>query len=96
MSIIITGRTGKSLREIIKELGNKSYDYIEFRSRWSDKYDEQYDEFWGACSYNSDTEELIPLDHDSYSLDDLYNEYEEWRKNDKLCLTIWERGQEEG
>lgn len=95
--IIETGNTGISLREIIAKLGNKSYPFIECRCKWTDPDGTKYDEFWGSCSYNNETRELIPLDHDSYSLDDLYNEWEEWQDleekyfdNGQICLTVWE------
>lgn len=99
--LIVTGNTGISLREIIAKLGNKSYPYIEVRCKWTKHDGTRCDEFWGSCSYNNETGELIPLDHDSYSLDDLYNEWEEWQDleekyfdNRQICLTIWEYGEE--
>lgn len=99
--LIVTGNTGISLREIIAKLGNKSYPYIEVRCKWTKHDGTRCDEFWGSCSYNNETGELRSLDHDSYSLDDLYNEWEEWQDldekyfdNGQICLTVWEYGEE--
>ena len=90
--IIETGSTGTPLKDIINNLGNKKYDYIEFRCKWIENNEEQ-DEFFGACSYDNITNTLIPLDGDSYSLYDLYEEYEEWQDtNNRNCLTVWEYG----
>jgi hypothetical protein len=88
--IIETGTTGIPLREIIKQLGNKSYSYIVFRCKWTDKDGKIYDEFWGSCSYNSKTKELTSFDGDSYSLDDLYDEWKEYALKD--VLVVWEHG----
>lgn len=92
--IIETGTTGITLREIIKQLGNKSYPYITFRCKWTDKDGRKvYDEFWGTCSYNNKTEELTPLDGDSYSLNDLYNDWKEYTLADGTrALIVWEYG----
>ena len=94
---ITTSKTGIPLREIIKNLGNKSYPYIEFRCKWTEEDGLEYDEYFGACSYDNQTGILTPLDHDSYSLDDLYNEWDEWQDlkeehfdKDQFLLTVWE------
>jgi len=98
MAVLFKGETGKPLREIIKKLGNKSYSYIECRYKWTDQ-DGEHDDFWGCCSYNNETKMLSPLDGDFYSLDDLYNEWEEWADeeiyNGEICLTIWGYGRVE-
>ena len=98
--IIETKNTGISLREIIAQLGNKSYPYIECRYKWTERDGTQCDVFCGSCAYDSKTGELISLDHDSYFLDDLYNEWEEWQDleekyfdNEQICLTVWEYGE---
>ena len=46
----------------------------------------------GICSYNNGV--LTPLDGDTYSLDDLYEEWEESYTYDgtSLILTVWEYG----
>lgn len=97
MAFINTGYKGIPLREIIKQLGNKDYNFIEIRCKWKEK-NEEFDEFIGACSYKKG--ELMPLDGDTYSLDDLYVEYKEWvdlEENEvdggKLILTVWELGE---
>ena len=36
--------------------------------------------------------ELKALDGDSYSLDDLYVEWEEYIEDECICLTVWEYG----
>lgn len=96
MAIIDTGFEGTPLREIIQLLGNKDYPYVEFRCKWEDN-GEKFDEFFGACAYTVGS--LVPLDGDTYSLDDLYAEWEEWvdieemvSDNGALCLTVWESG----
>ena len=90
--IINTGERGIPLKEIIKKLGNKSYSYIDCRCKWEEN-GYKYDEYFGSCSYDSKTEILTPLDYDSYSLDDLYEEWEEWKDNNgQINLTVWEQG----
>jgi len=93
---IFIRRSGKPLRKIIEELGNKSYSYIEMRCKWKDK-DEEYDEFWGCCYYDNTLKKLFPLDGDSYSLDDLYDEWKEYDTDlyENPCLTVWEYGRVE-
>ena len=96
MSIIITGERGIPLKTIIDKLGNKSYSYIEVRCRW-EKNEYNYDEYIGSCSYDNKTKTLSPHDFDSYSLDDLYEEWEEWKDdNGHINLTVWEWGTIEG
>ena len=92
MAIINAGKTGTPLSEIIERLGNKSYSYIECRIQW-EQNGKKYDEFWGACAYNGKTKALMPLDMDSYSLEDLYEKWEEWQNGKgEDCLTVWEAG----
>lgn len=98
MAVIETGNTGKPLKDIIAELGNKSYPFIECRCKWTEN-DEEHDEFFGECAYDNETKELKSLDGDNYSLEDLYEEYEEWLDEDEefsdggqFCLTVWEHG----
>jgi len=86
MGYIYTGEKGIPLREIIEKLGNKNYTQIICRCKYEDYYGEMHDEFFGGCRYENG--ELIPLDGDSYSLDDLYEEWEE----DGEYLTVWESG----
>lgn len=86
------GYKGVSLKEIIKNLGNKNYSFIECRCKWIDEKGQEQDDFFGACSYNNGV--LTPLDGDSYSLDDLYVEWKEFLdKEEKYCLTVWEYGE---
>lgn len=99
MAVIETGTTGRPLKDIIEELGNKSYPLIECRLKWTDENGNENDDFWGECAYDADKKELIPLDGDSYSLEDLYEEYEEWLDEEEkiadggaICLTVWEQG----
>lgn len=90
---LYTGGKGKSLREIIEELGNKSYNTIECRCLYSFNGQEQ-DEFFGACSYNNETKTLKALDGDTYSLDDLYIKWEESLDcENNIRLTVWEYGE---
>ena len=94
--IIYTGERGIPLKEIIKKLGNKSYPFIEVRCRWTEN-EYNYNEYIGSCSYDNKTKTLFPHDFDSYSLDDLYEEWEEWRDdNDQINLTVWKGGTIEG
>lgn len=90
MGYLYTGGKGISLKEIIKNLGNKNYDFIECRCRWNDNGQEQ-DDFFGACSYSDGV--LTSLDGDSYSLDDLYVEWKELIDDDgQMVLTVWSYG----
>ncbi len=92
MPILETGTKGKKLRDIIAELGNKSYPFIECRCKWADENGDN-DEFYGGCAYDAKTGELKHFDGDTYSLDDLYEEYEErYFENGTICLTVWEYG----
>lgn len=85
-------KSGTPLWKIIEELGNKSYFYIECRYKWADQ-DGDHDDFWGCCSYNNETKMLSSVDGDSYSLNDLYDEWVEWQAdNGEQCLTVWEYG----
>lgn len=88
MSYLYTGEKGVPLKEIIEKLGNKNYSYIECRCKWVDENGQEQDDFFGACSYKDGI--LAPLDGDSYSLDDLYTEWEESKDDEKLILTVWE------
>lgn len=91
--VLETGTKGISLREIIAKLGNKTYSYIECRCKWSEE-EEQIDMFFGCCSYDNKTNILTPLDGDSYSLDDLYIEWEEFDDdNGQICLIVWKNGE---
>ena len=90
----------KTLAEIIEQFGNKSYPYIECRCKWTGKDGIEHDDFWGACSYDNVTKKLTPLDGDSYSLGDVYDEWEEWQDLDEayfdggqILLTVWEHGE---
>lgn len=95
MAIIVTGESGIPLKDIIAKLGNKSYCSITCRCKWTEN-GEEYDELFGACSYNNKTQTLTPLDGDSYSLNDLYEEYEEsYDMDGNNYLTVWESGRVE-
>lgn len=72
-----------TLKEIIEQLGNKSYPYIEVRYRWKESGKES-DIFAGACSYDNKTGQLASIDGDSYSLYDRYIEWKEWLDDDYL------------
>lgn len=85
-----TGRdTGMTLREIINEIGNPDYIEIEVRCKYSIGYDMEEDDFIGMCEYKNG--ELISRDGDSYSLGDIYDEYEIVADQENL-LTVWEYG----
>lgn len=90
--ILETGTTGIPLKDIIKKLGDKSYEYIECRCKWKDG-DAECDEFIGCCSYDNKTKTLTPLDGDIYTLDELYVEWEEYINDGQTCLTVWEEGE---
>ena len=90
MSYLHVGEKGVPLRHIIKKLGNKDYKYIECRCKYLSADGQEQDDFFGACSYING--ELKALDGDSYSLDDLYIEWEEYTKDENTCLTLWEYG----
>ena len=93
MGFLYTGDSGTSLGEIIRQLGNKSYKKIYQRCKWKDESGKENDDFFGICSYNSATGKLIPLDGDIYTLNDLYESWEEGIDPEgDLTLTVWERG----
>lgn len=71
----------------VKDLiANKDYDYISWRVT-SPKHFDDPDIFFGACK--SKNGELIPLDWDSYSENEIVLRYEEWTSDTiKNGLTI--------
>lgn len=85
---IYSGKNYITLKDIIEKLGNKNYDFIEVRCRWTDKNGQMQDIFFGGCSYKDGV--LISLDGDTYSLNDLYDDYKEFTNDGKTCLTVWE------
>ena len=89
MAFIDSGIEGIPLREIIEKLGNKNYECISVRCKWTDK-GQDYDEYCGDCKYIDG--KLIPLDGDSYSIEDLYFEWEEKEENGVNRLVVWEKG----
>lgn len=98
MGILYTGEKGIPLKDIIKSLGNKNYKYIVCRCKYISENGQEQDDLFGACSYING--ELKALDGDSYSLDDLYIEWEEsvdieeeYTDNGSLILTVWEYGE---
>ena len=91
MSYLYIGKKGMPLKEIIEKLGNKNYDFIDFLRRRVDENGEEQNDYIGTCSYKDNV--LTPLYGDSYSLDDLYAEWEETFSNDKVILTVWEYGE---
>ena len=78
---LYTGEIGIPLREIL----DKPYDIIECRCRWMENGG-ICDELFGFCKW--DGENLISLDGDSYSLDDLYVKW----KDEGDRLVVWEEG----
>lgn len=93
MGYVYTGETGTPLKNIIKKLGGKNYDCIEFRIKWTDCQGKENDDLFGYCSYAEG--ELTPLDYDLYSLNDLYAEWEETIVDGRQILTMWSIGYEE-
>lgn len=88
MGILCTGDKGISLREILKNKYNdRDFETIMCRCLW-ELDDEERDDLIGYCSYIDG--ELIPLDGDSYSLEDLYIK-DEYDEEDNM-LIIWENG----
>ena len=90
MGILYTGEKGIPLKDIIKSLGNKNNKYIECRCKYISENGQGQDYLFGACSYING--ELKALDGDSYSLDDLYIEWEESTQDANTYLTVWEDG----
>lgn len=64
-----------TLRDIIASLGNKNYPYIECHIVYTHN-NQEYDEEYGCCCYKDG--QLISLDADSYSLDDIYFKWKEF------------------
>ena len=90
--ILCKGETGTPLRDIISSLGNKNYSFIRRRCKYKNTIGIICDEFLGICSYENGV--LTSLDGDTYSLDDLYEEWEESNTYDgtSFSLTVWEYG----
>lgn len=90
---LYTGVTGIKLKNILDYYNNVNFDEIQVRCKWKDIDGTDNDDLIGFCQYQNG--ELIPLDGDNYSLDDLYVE---WRiltfgkKNSKVGLIVWEDG----
>lgn len=88
-----TGENGIKLKSILDYYNNQDFDEIELRCKWKDLDGTDYDKLIGFCQYKNG--ELISLDGDDYSLNDLYVE---WRivtfgkKNSKVGLIVWEDG----
>ena len=92
MSYLHTGEKCIPLKEIIEKLGNKNYDFIEFRCKWVNENGKEQDAFFGGCFYKNGV--LTSLDGCTYSLDDLYDEWEETSDGSQNILTVWEYGGE--
>ena len=90
MSVLKDSKDFKTLMEIIGSLGNKDYDVVEFRCKWVNDSGECCDTWYGSCSYKNGV--LLPFDGDSYSLDDVYAEWEEQDKEKLRFLVVWEYG----
>lgn len=77
----------------LKELINKKdYDYISFRVTLPPKYNEP-DIWYGAC--RSKNGKLIPLDGDTYSINEELVSWEEWSMPENNIingLTVVEKG----
>lgn len=93
---MINEKAETTLKEIIEQLGNKSYPYIEVRYKWKESGKES-DIFAGACSYDNKTGQLTSIDGDLYSLNDRYVGWKEWVDDDylesgekQMILTVWE------
>ena len=65
----------KKLIDIIRELGNKDYPYIEFRELAENYEGEVVDSFKGSASCKDGI--LETMDIEDYSLDDEFDRYEE-------------------
>ena len=97
MPIIYTGGTGTPLKDIIKtvqdkyNLPNNLTINIMTRCKWTSN-GIKYDELCGYCHFSN--ARLIPGDCDSYSFDDLYDEYEfsDDGEDGEMWLTVWEIG----
>lgn len=83
---LYTGENGITLKSILDYYNNVDFDEIEVRCKWKDFDGIDNDELIGFCQYKNN--ELIPLDGDCYSLDDLYVK---WHKEDNN-LIVWEEG----
>jgi len=81
----------KTLREILHEMGDKSYDIIDVRTffKKSARARKQYEMLVGVCSYNAATQTLTPLSGKECSLDDQYYKWEEEVIEDEVSLNIY-------
>lgn len=78
----------RTLESIIIEVLPDSFDIIEERMFWEDEDGTKHDVLSGFCKYKDG--ELISIDGDSYSLQDLYED--EYRLNnwgDDIHLTVY-------
>jgi len=81
----------KTLREILHEMGDKSYDIIDVRTFFKEtpRARKQYEMLAGRCRYDATTQTLTSLDRDNYSLDDRYYKWEEEVIEDEVSLNVY-------
>ena len=67
-------KTTKTLKEII-DMYDHIGDSLQIQYR-TYTFPSKYDLLMGICFYNYQTEELITVDHDNYSLNDIFGKWE--------------------
>lgn len=94
---LITGEYGTPLKDILKIFGNVNIPIIECRTRYKDENESycQRDDLFGFCEYKDG--KLLSLDGDTYSLENLYTEWElilNYTKPEDYIdrLIVWQSG----
>ena len=78
----------KTLKEVIDELGNKSYQSLEIR-RHIEHNGEAYDALVGICAYDN-IGRLISLDGQPYTLDMNCSQWKEFKIGKGTALCVYE------
>lgn len=78
----------KTFKEVVKSLGNKSYPRVELRCVMTIRGLKR-DVFIGIFAYDGDAGRIIPLDGDSYDINMLCEEWNEYENEKGRCLTVY-------
>lgn len=93
MGFLKTGKTGKPLKKIIKDMGNKDYCTIEFRCKYKDRHGKIQDLSYGKCDYKSFKKKVGPMKGDLHTMDDKFIKWKEVRTKNGISLIVWEEGE---
>ncbi len=78
----------KTFKEIVELIGNKSYSRVELRCNMSIRGNIR-DVFVGVFAYDGEAKRIIPLDGDSYSMDMLCEQWNEFETDKGKCLCVY-------